>query len=88
MSDDEIYEYLGERFEWNRIKAAKNVLLHGVRFPEAASVFFDRRSITLPDDEHSESEQRYTVIGQSIRTRTRIISARRPTPEERRDYES
>jgi|SRR5665213_456943 len=100
MSDDEIYEYLGQVFEWSRIKAAKNLVCHGVRFPEAATVFFDRRSITLPDDEHSEDEQRYTVIGRSIRTRSllvvhvhrgeriRIISTRRPTPHERRDYDS
>lgn len=100
MSDDEIYEYLDQVFEWNRRKAAKNLLQHGVRFPEAATVFFDRRSITIPDDQHSEDEERYTVIGQSVRTRTllvvhvyrgeriRIISARRPTPQERSDYES
>ena len=26
MRDDEIYEYLGEVFEWDRMKAALNVL--------------------------------------------------------------
>ena len=99
MSDEEIYEYLGQRFEWSRIKAAINQLKHGVRFPEAATVFFDPRNLTIPDEEHSTDEQRYTVIGRSIRNNTllvvhverderiRIISARRPTPRERRDYE-
>lgn len=33
MTTDEIYEYLGQTFEWNRMKAAKNVFRHGVRFP-------------------------------------------------------
>jgi len=38
MSDDEIYEYLGQTFEWNRMKAMRNALAHDVRFPEAATV--------------------------------------------------
>ncbi len=33
MSDDEIYEYLGQTFEWNRMKAMRNALAHDVRFP-------------------------------------------------------
>ena len=100
MTDDEVYEYLEQRFEWSRVKAATNLIRHGVRFPEAATVFFDRRSITLPDDDHSEDEQRYTIIGRSVRTRNllvvhvlrgeriRIISARKPTPQERREYDT
>ena len=81
------------------MKAAKNELKHGVRFPDAATVFFDPRSLLLPDDEHSSEEQRYTIIGESLRSdtllvvhvergeRIRIISARKPTQGERRDYE-
>lgn len=100
MTEDEIYEYLGQVFEWSRVKAAKNVLRHGVRFPEAATVFFDPHNLTVSDDEHSIDEQRYTVIGRSIRDRAlivvhvqrgeriRIISARKPTLQERRDYET
>jgi len=52
MTDD-IYEYLGQVFEWNRMKAAKNVIRHGVRFPEAA-VFFDEDALFEPDPDHSE----------------------------------
>ena len=40
MTEDEIYEYLGQVFEWNRVKAARNAIRHGVRFTEAATVFF------------------------------------------------
>jgi uncharacterized protein len=69
MRDDEIYEYLGQSFEWNRVKAAKNLLNHGVFFTEAATVFFDPRSLTIPDEPHSEEEQRYNVIGRSIQSR-------------------
>jgi hypothetical protein len=100
MSDDEIYEYLGQTFEWNRMKAAKNALDHDVRFTEAATVFWDRDAMSQFDEEHSENEERYTIVGRSIQTRTlfvvhvikstriRIISARQATPNERRDYDS
>ena len=99
-SDDEIYEYLGQTFEWNRMKAMRNTLVHAVRFPEAATVFWDRDAISQFDEEHSEDEERYTIVGRSIHshtlfvvhivksTRIRIISARQATPKERRDYEA
>jgi len=35
---DEVYEYLGQTFEWDQMKAARNAILHHVRVPEAASV--------------------------------------------------
>jgi uncharacterized DUF497 family protein len=100
MSDDEIYEYLGQTFEWNRVKALKNALNHGVRFTEAVTVFWDPEAMSKCDEEHSESEERYTVVGHSVRSQTlfvvhlvkgqriRIISARPATPTERRDYEA
>jgi len=99
MNDDEIYEYLGQTFEWSRIKAMKNALNHGVRFTEAATVFWDADAMSQFDEEHSEVEERYTIIGRSVHTRTlfvvhvirgqriRLISARQATPKERRDYE-
>jgi uncharacterized DUF497 family protein len=98
MADD-IYEYLGQLFEWDRMKAAKNVLWHRVRFPEAASVFFDENAIFEADPDHSFEEDRYVVLGYSIRSdvllvvhairgeRIRIISARVATPSERRGYD-
>ncbi len=100
MTDDEIYEYLGQVFEWDRRKAAMNVLRHGIRFTEAATVIFDQDAVYEPDPDHSDEEDRFIVIGQSVipnliavvhvyRTeRTRIISARKPTRTERRLYES
>ncbi len=57
MSDD-VYEYLGQFFEWDRMKAALNAIKHNVRFPEAASVFFDEDAIFEPDPDHSEDEHR------------------------------
>jgi uncharacterized protein len=98
MTDD-IYVYLDQVFEWNRMKAARNVIEHNVRFPEAASVFFDEHAIFEMDSDHSEEENHYIVPGRSVRSnvtlvvhvfrseRIRILSARLATASERRLYE-
>jgi uncharacterized DUF497 family protein len=100
MTSDEVYEYLGQTFEWDREKATKNFLQHRVLFTEAASVFFDEKVIYYRDDDHSGDEDRYIVVGHSSRSRdlfvvhvlrgerVRIISARPVTPRERSDYET
>jgi uncharacterized DUF497 family protein len=98
MTDD-IYEYLGQIFEWNTMKAARNAINHRVRFTEAASVFFDEYALFEPDPDHSDDEDRYIVLGYSIRAdvllvvhvirgeRIRLLSARVATPGERRRYD-
>ena len=96
---DDIYEYLDQMFEWDSMKAARNAIRHGVRFPEAATVFFDENALFEDDPDHSEEEDRYLVLGHSIRAnvllvvhvirgeRIRLVSARVATPSERRRYE-
>lgn len=86
-------------FEWDPIKAASNLQKHGVSFGEAASVFGDTLSITVPDPDHSLDEERYIIVGLSNLGRllivahsdreekTRIISARELTSYERTTYE-
>lgn len=86
-------------FEWDPKKEAKNIRRHKVTFSEAATVFGDTLSITVPDPDHSEEEDRYIIIGLSQRhrllmvshtergERTRIISARPLTLSEREAYE-
>jgi hypothetical protein len=66
MSSDELYVYLDQVFEWDRMKAARNAIKHGVRFPEAASVFFDVCALFEADPDHSAEEDRYVVLGLSI----------------------
>jgi uncharacterized protein len=100
MSDDEIYEYLGQTFEWDVAKARRNYMLHRVMFTEGATSFFDEDVFYYKDEEHSEDEQRYIVTGRSKRDRKlfvvhairgeriRIINARTATPRERSDYEA
>lgn len=80
-------------------KAEENLRKHGVSFPEAATAFLDPLSLTVPDEPHSDGEERLVLIGRSHRQRTlvvahtergeniRIISARLATPRERRCYE-
>ena len=86
-------------FEWDPKKEAKNIRKHKITFSEAATVFGDTLSTTVPDPDHSEEEDRYISIGLSQRhrllmvahtergERTRIISARPLTPAEREAYE-
>jgi uncharacterized DUF497 family protein len=86
-------------FEWDETKAASNHRKHGVTFHEAATVFGDALALTAPDPDHSENEPREITFGLSdaerllvvVHTerngRTRIISARRMTPGEKRLYE-
>lgn len=86
-------------FEWNPEKAEINLKKHGVSFEEAASVFYDPLSLTIPDALHSDEEDRFIIIGFSDKQqqlvvvhtdrgdKIRIISARLATPSEKRVYE-
>lgn len=87
-------------FEWDREKARRNVVKHEVSFEEAATVFGDPFSLTIKDPSHSEYEERFVTVGETVEQKTvvvvhtdrgrsvRIISARRATRRERRTYES
>jgi len=50
-------------FEYDEEKNKKNIHDHGISFRSAARVFFDYDRIELYDEEHSEDEDRYNVIG-------------------------
>ena len=83
-------------FEWDREKAKRNKIKHGISFKSAAKVFNDPNRLDLPDDEHSFEESRRKVIGMvdnilfviytERSNRIRLISAREATEEERSDY--
>jgi uncharacterized protein len=86
-------------YEWDPRKAKSNLRRHRVSFDEAASVFLDPLAVTFPDPEHSEDEFREITIGYSTGqrvvflshtrrgNRTRLISARKATKAERKQYE-
>jgi uncharacterized DUF497 family protein len=87
------------RFEWDDVKAAANRRRHGVSFREAASVFTNPLARIFDDEDHSADELRKIMIGHSRVGRllvisytvhgeaVRIISARKATRNERKDYE-
>ena len=88
------------RFEWHVAKADDNFREHHVAFDEAATVFRDSLAAIFADETHSSTEHRELIIGHSVLGRllivsftetpggaVRIISARRATRTERREYE-
>ena len=50
-------------FEWDPEKAKRNLRKHGISFERAAGVFLDPFAISVYDDEHSESEDRWVTVG-------------------------
>lgn len=84
--------------EWDPNKARLNIKRHGVSFEEAATVFTDPLSSTIDDPLHSDTEERFIIVGKSSEKRLlvvvhtdrgdriRIISARVADPRESRDY--
>ena len=87
------------RFEWDDAKAAANLRKHRVGFDEAAEVFDDPNAFDDYDPAHSDEEARFVIIGLSSRRLlyvvyaeragdvVRIISARRASELERKNYE-
>jgi len=51
------------RFAWDPEKAADNRRKHGVTFELAATVFRDPLALSLYDEEHSETEERWLTLG-------------------------
>jgi len=78
-------------FEWDSVKNASN---------EAKTVFSDDFARLIADPEHSEEEERFILLGESIQSNllivchcirdkdsVRIISARKADKKERHTYE-
>ena len=88
------------RFEWDEEKNRENQRKHGISFAEAQTIFFDENAVEFYDDEHSEWEDRFLLLGISTKLRVllvchclresgsiiRIISARKATKNERGLY--
>lgn len=89
------------RFEWNQNKNAMNKKKHNISFDEAETVFYDEEARIIDDPEHSEEEERFIILGFSKKanllvvchcyraseTVIRIISARRATKTETKQYQ-
>ena len=90
----------GLTFSWDDRKERENRRKHGVSFEEAATAFADERARLRRDPEHSRAEDRFILLGFSVKLRLlvvvhayrkgegeiRIISARKATRNEREQY--
>lgn len=88
------------RFVWDPKKAQLNQKKHGIAFEEAQTVFYDENAMEFFDPDHSESEDRFLMLGLIVRLRIlvvchcvreentmiRIISARKATRREEQNY--
>jgi len=52
-------------FEWDPNKAVANRRKHGVGFEQAATVFRDALAVSIYDEDHSETEERWVTLGQA-----------------------
>jgi len=52
-------------FEWDPEKARTNIADHAVAFELAATVFRDPLQLSVYDEDHSESEERWVTLGQA-----------------------
>lgn len=89
-------------FQWDPQKKQINQQKHGISFEEAESVFFDDYAVQFWDEEHSQDEERFLLLGLSSQMRIlivvhcfreedsiiRIISARKATKNESKEYRS
>ncbi len=50
-------------FEWDPRKARSNLGKHKVGFERPATIFRDVNLLSIPDEEHSESEERWITMG-------------------------
>ena len=87
-------------FEWDENKNKDNIKKHDISFIEAVTVFADDDAVLIMDQEHSEEEERFVIIGLSAKPRLlivchcyrasdeviRIISARKATKTESSQY--
>ena len=86
------------RITWDPNKAEINFKKHRIRFSDVETVLFDPFALTL-EEQVVATEQRYVTVGSDAIGRTvaivyaystdtiRLISARKATPTERKQYE-
>lgn len=87
-------------FKWDEKKSDVNLNEHGVSFEEARTVFYDEKAILINDPIHSQAEDRFILLGLSVKLRIlvvchcyresesviRIISARKAGKREQIQY--
>lgn len=90
-------------FEWDPKKEKINIQKHGITFEQASYVFADPYALNKFDEEHSQEEDRWLLLGKSMNEvilvvvhtfknqdgleLVRIISARIATRNESKEYQ-
>jgi uncharacterized DUF497 family protein len=91
------------KFEWDTEKEKTNIQKHGVSFEQASHIFTDPFALNKYDNDHSNTEDRWILLGQSLNKVilvvvhtfkddngiefVRIISARKATNRENQAYQ-
>lgn len=60
-------------FEWDSAKATGNQRKHRVSFDLATTVFNDPLMLSIPDEEHSETEDRWLTLGQAENNKLLVV---------------
>ena len=58
-----MYKFFEFSFEWDRAKAWSNYKKHKITFERATTVFNDPKALTIFDEGHSASEDRWVTLG-------------------------
>ncbi|NHZ71909.1 MAG: BrnT family toxin [Aquificales bacterium] len=88
------------KFTWDPQKDKVNQKKHGISFVESETVFYDDYARLIPDEDHSEKEARFFLLGLSLNLHLlivchcyrdqeqtiRIISARKANKNEQAQY--
>jgi len=88
-------------YMWDNNKNQLNIRKHKISFEEAKTVFYDENARLISDPEHSTYEERFIILGLSIKLNLlvvvhtyneddeiiRIISARKATKSEIKFYQ-
>ena len=92
--------YAADNIFLGRQKSEANKKKHHISFEEAQTVFFDENALEFFDPDHSQTEERFLMLGISYRLRIlvvchcfrktnseiRIIAARKATKKEQNVY--
>jgi hypothetical protein len=61
-------------FDWDDGNSEKNYRKHGVTYKEAEEVFLNDDILILPDNTHSQNEERYCIFGKTNNERKLSIA--------------
>lgn len=59
---------------WDNAKAQSNLLKHGASFAQAATVMLDPLALTVFDEAHSETEERWFTLSQTSEQRLLAVA--------------